>query len=119
MSDLAPVCLPDLGWSPLQAPPLDAITVAFWHTEEVEPIQAEYLCLPLSLLQKLFPQDLCADLSTVFSPDHVHEHFIQSQFCENKGVLCPQSSFGDLAGIPVSSWPSPVFTWQECSGILF
>lgn len=35
--------------------------------------------LPVGFLQKLFPQDLCADLSlTAFSPDHVHEHFIQS-----------------------------------------
>lgn len=67
MCGLAPVCLSDLGRNPLQAP-LVTVTVALWHTREVEPVQAGYLCLPVGLLQKPFPQDLWADLpSAVFS----------------------------------------------------
>lgn len=62
MCGLAPVCLSDLGRNPLQAP-LVTVTVALWHTREVEPVQA---CT--GLLQKPFPQDLWADLpSAVFS----------------------------------------------------
>lgn len=77
MCGLASVCLSDLGRNPLQAP-FVTVTVALWHTREVEPIQAGYLCLPVGLLQKSFPQDLWADLpSTVFSPDRAREHFIQ------------------------------------------
>lgn len=66
MCSLASVCLSDLGWNPLQAP-LVAVTAALWHTRQ-EPVQAGYLCLPVGLLQKPFPQDLWVDLpSAVFS----------------------------------------------------
>lgn len=97
MCGLASVCLSDLGWNPLQAP-LVAVTEALWHTREVEPVLAGYLCLPVGLLQKPFPQDLWADLpSTVFS----------------QIMLVSTLSSGDSFTLPLTLQTVTPFTFQS------